>query len=72
VTFLLYLNDGFEGGETEFPLVGVRCKGNKGDALCFWNVLPNGSPDRQTIHAGLPPTQGEKWLLSQWVRNIPM
>jgi prolyl 4-hydroxylase len=72
VTFLLYLNDGFEGGETEFPLVGMRCKGNKGDALCFWNVLPNGSPDRQTMHAGLPPTQGEKWLLSQWVRNIPM
>jgi prolyl 4-hydroxylase len=72
VTFLLYLNDGFEGGETEFPLVGVRCKGNKGDALCFWNVLPSGSADRQTIHAGLPPTSGEKWLLSQWVRNIPM
>ena len=69
LTFLLYLNDGFAGGETEFPLVGIRCKGNKGDALCFWNVLPDGSPDRQTMHAGLPPTSGEKWLLSQWVRG---
>ena len=72
VTFLLYLNEDFEGGETEFPLVGVRCKGNTGDALCFWNVLPDGSPDRRTMHAGLPPTKGEKWLLSQWVRSIPM
>jgi prolyl 4-hydroxylase len=69
LTFLLYLNDGFDGGETEFPLVGIRCKGNKGDAVCFWNVLPDGSPDRQTMHAGLPPASGEKWLLSQWVRG---
>ena len=22
-------------------------------------------------HAGLPPTQGEKWLLSQWMRSKP-
>ena len=72
LTFLLYLNEGFEGGETEFPLVGVRYKGNKGDALCFWNVAQDGSPDRRALHAGLPPIRGEKWLLSQWVRNIPM
>jgi prolyl 4-hydroxylase len=69
LTFLLYLNEGFEGGETEFPLIGVRYKGNKGDALCFWNVMQDGSADRRALHAGLPPTRGEKWLLSQWVRN---
>lgn len=72
LTFLLYLNEAFEGGETEFPLIGVRYKGNKGDALCFWNVMPDGSPERRTLHAGLPPTRGEKWLLSQWVRNTAM
>jgi prolyl 4-hydroxylase len=70
LTFLLYLNESFDGGETEFPLIDVRYKGNKGDALCFWNVMADGSPDRRTLHAGLPPTRGEKWLLSQWVRNI--
>ena len=72
LTFLLYLNDGFEGGETEFPLIGMRYKGKKGDAVFFWNVLPDGSVDRQTLHTGLPPANGEKWLLSQWVRNIPI
>jgi prolyl 4-hydroxylase len=72
LTFLLYLNDNFEGGETEFPLVGFRHKGRKGDALFFWNVQTDGSLDRQTLHAGLPPTTGEKWLLSQWVRNKPV
>jgi hypothetical protein len=68
-TFLLYLNDDFEGGETEFPELGWRYKGRKGDALLFWNVTPAGAPDRRTLHAGLPTTQGEKWLLSQWIRQ---
>ncbi len=68
-TLLIYLNDGFEGGETDFPLLGLRFKGGKGDALMFTNVLADGSPDRRMRHAGLPPTAGEKWLFSQWVRD---
>jgi hypothetical protein len=71
LTFLIYLNDDFEGGETDFPMLGWRHKGKKGDALFFHNVLPNTQPDRRTLHAGLPPTQGEKWLFSQWVRRLP-
>jgi hypothetical protein len=23
----------------------------------------------RTLHEGLPPTRGEKWLLSQWMRE---
>jgi prolyl 4-hydroxylase len=69
LTFLLCLNDDYEGGETEFPLLGKRWKGHKGSALFFWNVEPDGMPDRRTAHAGLPPTRGEKWLLSQWIRG---
>lgn len=68
-TLLIYLNDGFEGGETAFPDVGLRFRGGKGEALMFTNVLPDGSPDRRMSHAGLPPTKGEKWLFSQWVRD---
>jgi hypothetical protein len=26
-------------------------------------------PDVKTLHAGLAPTRGEKWLLSQWMRR---
>jgi hypothetical protein len=69
LTFLLYLNDDFEGGETEFPELNWRFKGRKGDALFFWNVDPKGAPDFGTLHAGLAPTRGEKWLLSQWIRG---
>jgi hypothetical protein len=69
-TALLYLNEeGLEGGETDFPRLGFKFRGRKGDALVFFNVDAAGQPDRKTLHAGLPPTGGEKWLLSQWFRD---
>lgn len=68
-TFLLYLNDEYEGGETEFPALGKRWNGQKGEGLYFWNVLPNGALDEGTLHAGLPVTRGEKWLFSQWING---
>ena len=37
-TVLVCLNDGFEGGETEFPEIGEKFKLKKGDAL-FFNTL---------------------------------
>lgn len=67
-TFLVYLNNEFEGGETEFVKLDWRCKGQPGDALVFSNVDAAGAPDRLTLHAGLAPSRGEKWLLSQWIR----
>ena len=70
-TFLVYLNDDFEGGETSFPDVDVKFRGKTGDALFFISAAPDGTIDTRTRHAGLPPTSGTKWLLSQWVRNRP-
>jgi prolyl 4-hydroxylase len=67
-TFLLYLNDDFAGGETDFPTLGWRFKGAKGDAVLFYNVDSYGQPDLRTLHAGLEPSSGEKWVLSQWLR----
>ncbi|MGN6148575.1 MAG: 2OG-Fe(II) oxygenase [Rhizomicrobium sp.] len=67
-TFLIYLNDDFDGGETDFPKLDIRYRGKKGDALLFFNV-EDGKPDARTLHAGLAPTRGEKWLYSQWIRE---
>jgi hypothetical protein len=69
VTFLVYLNDDYEGGETAFPNLGLRYQGAKGDGLFFTNALPNGEPDLRMVHAGLPPKHNEKWLMSQFIRN---
>ena len=68
-TVLVYLNDDYEGGETDFPLLGLRHRAAQGDALLFWNVRPSGALDYDTLHAGLPPTRGVKWVLSQWIRD---
>ncbi len=68
-TFLLYLNDEYEGAHTEFVRLGIHHRGRKGDALMFWNLDAVGAPDRRTKHAGRAPTAGEKWLLSQWIRE---
>ena len=71
LTALVYLNDDYEGGETDFPVLGAHWKGRKGEALLFWNVAPDGALDERTLHAGLPVTRGEKWMLSQWIRGRP-
>jgi len=68
-TFLVYLNDAYEGGQTHFPRVGLSHRGAAGSALFFANVDTSGRPDPSTLHAGLAPTHGEKWLLSQWIRD---
>jgi prolyl 4-hydroxylase len=70
-TALIYLNDGYEAGETEFPRLGWRFRGRTGSLLTWRNVLADGSPDRNALHAGLPPARGEKWVLSKWIRNKP-
>lgn len=68
-TFLLYLNDDYEGGELEFVSLGLRHRGRCGDGIYFANVDAQGQPDMQTLHAALPVTRGEKWVLSQWVQD---
>ncbi len=69
VTFLVYLNDDYHSGETEFPQLGIRHKGRRRDALFFTNALADGRPDTRMVHAGRPPTGGAKWVVSQFVRN---
>jgi hypothetical protein len=69
ITFLVYLNDDYEGGETDFPELGLRYHGAIGHGLFFTNALPNGEPDLRMVHAGLPPKDNEKWLMSQFIRN---
>jgi hypothetical protein len=58
ITFLTYLNDDYDGGETDFPAMKLRHKGKRGDGLFFWNALPSTAADARSLHAGLPPTRG--------------
>jgi len=69
LTALIWLNDQFEGGETDFPKINVRVRGSVGDMLVFRNVLATGEFDERMIHAGLPVTEGVKWMASRWIRG---
>jgi prolyl 4-hydroxylase len=69
ITFLLYLNDAYEGGETTFPELGIVHRGTAGNGLYFINAHADLSPDRRMLHTGSPPTSGEKWIVTQFISS---
>lgn len=72
ITAILYLNEGYEGGETQFPLLDVTCTPKTGDLLVFENVTPEGEPEPLSRHAGLPVLRGHKWIATRWIRSAPI
>jgi len=71
MTFLVYLNEDYEGGETAFPQLGFSHKGRRGHGLFFVNAYSDLQPDLRMLHAGRTPTRGEKWIVSQFIRSRP-
>ena len=70
-TFIIYLNDGYEGGETEFPNLGKKFKGQTGDALLFRSLnAENTMVHPNSFHAGLPITNGIKKIANIWIRSV--
>jgi hypothetical protein len=70
-TFILALNDEYEGGETAFPNLGNEYKLNAGDAL-FFDTLDNYELETsKALHGGKPVKNGEKWVCNLWVRKYP-
>ena len=35
-------------------------------ALLFYNLLPDGNVDVDSLHMGLPVHSGQKWILNLW------
>jgi len=68
-TICVYLNEVAAGGETEFPVSGVKVAPQAGRAVIFDNLHADGRPDVDSLHAGLPVLQGEKWLATLWIRQ---
>ena len=65
-TAITYLNDDFEGGETEFHKLGVKIKPQKGSVLYFEY---NESNKKKTLHSGNKVTSGIKYVASTWIRE---
>lgn len=83
-SFLLYLSDVEEGGETMFPFengmnmdigydyqqcIGLKVQPRRGDGLLFYSVFPNGTIDLASLHGSCPVIRGEKWVATKWIRD---
>jgi prolyl 4-hydroxylase len=70
LTILIYLNDEFTGGYTEFPNLNLKIKPKKGKAVIFYSLATNTNKCHPyALHAGLPIENGEKWIANIWVRE---
>ena len=70
-TFILAINDEYEGGETAFPNLGLEYKLKRGDMLFFDNLNNYGFIPSKALHGGKPVKSGEKWICNLWVRKYP-
>lgn len=69
LTFLLYLNDVEEGGETDFPSLNIRITPKKGKAVMWPNTLSEDPQlmDERTYHQALPVKKGVKYAANAWI-----
>jgi len=66
-TLLVYLNDRYEGGETDFVEIGYRVKPQKGKALFFWDTDDKEEIIPWSKHMGCEVRGGNKWIATKWV-----
>lgn len=72
-TIFIYLNDlpVDGGGETCFPVLGLKITPRRGCAVMWENYIDfeSAKEDVRTTHQGLPPTAGVKFGLNVWFRG---
>ena len=68
-TFMLYLNDVEEGGETHFKHLKLKVKPKQGMAIFWNNLYRNGIPNLKTLHEACPPVSGDKYVITKWFRS---
>lgn len=70
-TFILALNDDYDGGETSFPNLRKKYKLNKGDVLLFHTLNNYGMITPKALHGGKPVKNGKKNICNLWVHKYP-
>ena len=67
-TFMVYLNEGMEGGATRFHNIDYAVQPKAGTAVIWYNLNADGSPNQDTRHSGEPVTRGNKVIITKWFR----
>jgi prolyl 4-hydroxylase len=68
-TFMIYLNEPEGGGETAFVNLGLSIRPRTGLAVIWNNLLPDGRPNYDTLHHGMPVKAGYKAIITKWFRQ---
>lgn len=68
ITTMVFLNEVEEGGETDFPRLGISFTPKRGVLLIWNNADEEGRPNPWTIHAGTPVKKGVKHIITKWYR----
>jgi prolyl 4-hydroxylase len=68
-SLIIYLNDVISGGETVFPEAGLSVSPKKGNAVYFEYANSLQQVDHKSVHAGAPVHEGEKWIVTKWMRE---
>ncbi len=66
---VVYLNDVIAGGEAFFPEIGLAVSPRRGNALYFEYSNSLAQLDYRSLHAGAPVTEGDKWIVTKWMRE---
>jgi prolyl 4-hydroxylase len=70
-TLIVYLNDVAAGGETVFPEAGFAVVPRRGNGLYFEYTNSRMVVDLRSAHGGAPVIEGEKWIVTKWMRSKP-
>jgi len=68
-TFMVYLNEVEEGGETNFLTLEKTFVPQKGMAVVWKNSDGTGTENPAALHAGLPVKKGKKIIITKWFRE---
>ena len=55
--------------QESFPKLNIIVGSIGGRLLLFGNVDENNQPHELSLHQGLPPHEGEKWVMTLWFRE---
>ena len=70
LTMILYLNDDFTGGYTDFPNLKTQYKPKKYSGLLFYSLEKNGNKCHPlSLHSGMPVKSGNKYIANIWLRE---
>ena len=70
-SLLVYINDDYVGGKTEFTKLGFSVTPEIGKGILFYNIDENENLIYESQHTGADVIEGNKWIATKWVHIRP-